>query len=105
MDGASLPPRTGIPCAPDDVAPAARRLPQAPGAWSASRARVPARDRRKAPSMVEAGAVFGQPRFVKCRAIALVQLEAVAWILLPESNHDAVAGHFGDDRGRRNRGR
>src|SRR5215217_6874512 len=55
--------------------------------------------------MVKAGAVFRQPCFVECRAIALVQLESVAWIFPPEGNHDAVACHFGDDGGRRDRRR
>ena len=55
--------------------------------------------------MVKARAVFRQPRFVKRRAIALVQLETVARVFLPERDHHAVAGHFGDDRGRRDRRR
>src|SRR5215213_8084986 len=102
---ASLPPRTGIPVVPDGGAPVALRPPPAPGERSASRARVPARNRGKASSMMKARAVFRQPRFVKRGAIALVQLESVAGVFLPERDHHAVAGHFGDDRGRRRRSR
>ena len=57
---------------------------------------------------VEAQAVLGgRPELrdrdlVLLRPVALMTLEAVAWVALAQASHEAIAGHLGHDRGGRN---
>src|ERR1700691_5613738 len=59
-------------------------------------------DRRKRAAMMNRGAEPAEGGEMLGHAVTHMALEAVTWMRSAETSHQAVAGHFGDNRGRRN---